>query len=220
MKCAGKWIVALAASAALVGCGDEDGGGGGAGSGTVAEPWTTYCVATFTEDYTFIDPFGDVDLEVQAGEAYLMGDYRTFAGELRADILYLTSAGPVEFTAELAAGETPPFTTDCEVDANQHNLGVFADTTLYGDEALTEEICQLPAGTIVENQGTSYALVGEIDFLGTSPSTYRVTLGGLSERCGGGEEAFVSAPWVKVGSTNHSVVPLKGFLAPTPAPSQ
>lgn len=208
-------LVASLAAALSFGCGDDgDGGGGGSGSGLVVEPWTAYCVATFTRDHTVIDVFDEPDLTVSAGEQYLLSAYGDGGFGSRVEIAYLTPKGPVDFEIEVAEGEALPFTSNCEPGATELMYGVFADTVLYEDEALTVEACTLTAGTAVPTSGAGSRLVSDLDFFGDTPQIYELTLVGLSELCGDREKAFVEGGWSQVGDTQHGVRPIATFVGP------
>jgi hypothetical protein len=213
-------LVWAALAGCVVGCGDEDNDGFGgsvdvAGPGVVVDPWTDYCVLTFTSDHEFIGPLDDVEFTARTGESYLVAAYRAFSGSPSVEIFYLTDVGPVEFELDLAG--PPPFTSTCDLEAGRRLLGVFVDLTLYEDEELTREACQLPAGTTIpfeNSQGSGYAIAGEVDLFGSGPTTYKLFFDALSERCGGLEELFVSARQKTVGSTTYTIVPVRLFMAP------
>lgn len=211
-------VVAMLGSLLGSACGSDAGDGSGAvagGDGTVREPWTEYCVATFDEAYEVLDPFGDPEFTAQPGEAYLMESFDEFFGEDRATLAFLTDYGPYEFeiTAPLGTQDFP-FTTDCEFDANTAYYAVFADVTVFADEAMTTELCMLEAGTVMPTGGgqRGYSLAGEFQLSG--PLTYEVYLDAYSEQCGQAESGFVSAPEVQLFGFATNVVPIQSIIGP------
>lgn len=201
----GRRLGSAALVLGLVGCGEEkeDDGGGAAAGGTVAGEWAQYCVATFEDAHEITDEFGDVVLEAGAGDKYLLA-YLDEDGS--AQILYLTDVGPIEFDVD---GDPSPFRSNCSPDALQQHVGVFADVTVYKDEALTDEACRLTAGTSRASRGFGYTAVGDSD-----EPVYEVSIGDLAELCGGRESGFLRAKSYVLGGTEHTVVPIAAFRGP------
>jgi hypothetical protein len=195
------------------GTGAGTGGSGGdiavdppSGDGQVVAPWDQHCVATFTEAFDIVDSFGDVELTVQAGDRYLLGDSGFFAA---ATIVYIAAEGPVELDVDVEDESMLPFTTSCP--ARTVSLaGVFVDMPVFSDEALTTPLCTLQAGLTVPGGGIGYAIAGGDLF--TAP--YQVTLGGFSEHCGGATEGFVASIDVTIGSASYGGVPFATVLSP------
>jgi hypothetical protein len=170
--------------------------------GQVVAPWDQFCVATFTEDFDIIDSFGDLSLSVQAGDRYLLGESSGFSAA--ATIVYISDQGPVELEMEVEDETMLPFTSSC-TGAVQTLIGVFVDTTVFSDEALTTPVCTLQAGTAVPSSGLSYFLTG---------NSYQVSLNELLEHCNGVEEGFVASVDVTVGSTIYGGIPMVTVLGP------
>ena len=223
MGCVTRWFVWVALAVVSGAC-DSGGGGGrdggrdgghsagegeGEGDGTAVAPWTDYCVATFTEDHQIEGHFGDVELTVQSGEAYLLADFE----EDMSEIYYLTRFGPVGFDIEPAEDGTWPFTSNCEPGATLKHYGVFVDTVLYEEAELMTPVCQLFAGTAAPTLSSGFAIAGDLDFDGGG-TPYKVFLGGLADLCDGRTEAFLSVRLAVVGSGNHTAIPIQTFRAP------
>ena len=209
----------LSALALATACGDDGGdggGGGGSSSGEVSAAWEGYCVATFTEDYQVIDVFDDPIFTAAAGSRYLLSSFNDSFGKPRAEMFFLTSAGPDEFEIEADSVAELPLTSNCapERAEQQTYIGVFKDVTVYADEELTQEACSLTEGTAMETNGGGFSLVGEIDLFGTEPTVYNVSLGGLSEMCDGITDGYVQVPSTQVFGTNTYLVPIRVFIGP------
>ncbi len=198
--------VAFSASA----CSDSK-EGGNASNGGIGEKWKGACVATFTQDYEVIDPFGDPELTVKKGAQYLIGS--TDFGEV--ELIEVTADGPATFSIEPEGdnSENLPFTSDCDLETAEEHRGVFADVTVYSDKALTKKLCELkngdqrPAG----DQGFGYG--SDFDF-DAEELVYEVRLGALSALCDGNEQGFIGVPSVQIRDTTTSLVPLQTFLKP------
>jgi hypothetical protein len=201
-----------AAGASGVSGGGSGGIGGTSGGGTggdiavdpalpdgqVAGPWDQYCVATFTEDFEVGDKLGGVQLEVQAGDRYLLGAPGTFD---EISLVYIGEGGPVEM--EIAGSEEmmPPLTSSCS-GATETRIAVFVDTVVYTDEALT-----MQAGLAVPGIGVNYESAGP---------AYSVELQELADACGGVAEGFVQTVHVETDLGGHFGVPFATLLAPAP----
>jgi hypothetical protein len=208
-----SWLAALCALYACGGEGEGDGGGGGGGAqvggGEVRAPWNSACVATFDQDYDFIDPFDEVELQVVAGSRYLLADVGGFGAQ--ATVLYLSDVGPVEFAIE-NDGNPPPFSSSCAGGVVEEVVGVFANVTVYSDQALNMAACMLSAGDVLPGGGLSYALVSGDLFAGGG--TYEVSFGGLATACDGLDAGYVAASSVMLGETQYTVLPLASVLRP------
>ena len=197
---------------ALLACGSVDDGGTPVGGGEVVAPWDGFCVATFTEDYAFVDPFGDAELRVKRGGRYLMSDFGDFGAA--ATILYLGRGGQADFSVDVEQGAPLPFTSNCMEGSVMELLGVFADVTVYMDEALTMPVCMLAAGTTLPDANLSFGLVSGDLFAGEG--TYEVSSDGFAAACGGLTIGYVEASTVEIGSGQHTSVPLAPVIAPLP----
>jgi hypothetical protein len=198
---ASRWV---ALSCALSACGAAEEAPVLVGGGEVAAPWDGYCVATFNEDHAFVDPFGDVELQVEAGSRYLLADVASFGAA--GTILYLTAKGPVEFEVDDEGGAAPPFTSSCGPGRVESLVGAFTDVSVYADEGLTMAACMLAAGSAFSGGGLSYALVSGDLFSGGG--TYQVWFGGLATACGGLDTGYIEASSAMLGNTEHTVLPL------------
>ncbi len=197
------------ASLLVAGCSDDD------EPGTITEEWSSYCTATFVDDYQLIDGFGDSRLTIAAGEEYLLLAYDESAGELEANLAYLTKRGPYAFAIKTdPANPTLPFTTNCEIGNVANYMGAFDDVTFYATEELSQEICTLSAGTVLPrtNEPAGFSIAGGISFGG--PQIYRVYLNAFAAQCGA-SEGFVKVPETSVLGTQTNLVPVRWFVGPT-----
>jgi hypothetical protein len=216
MKEIGLLVISLAALH-MVACGDDDASDGTCGTscgGTVTEDWADFCLATFTEATSVQDFFGDPLFTAKSDEQYLMSTFRMSFGEARAQMYYLTASAPIEFDVEPGEDGSFPFTSNCEIDEGQTYFGVFKSTTFYLDEALSQQACSLPAGTVALGGG-GYSLVSEIDF--TNPnqaSTYEITMGGLAEVCDGHATTYVSVRPTQTFGTHRLDPPVAAVIGP------
>ena len=211
-------VAALTALTTLIACGDDDAGGSSSG-GEVTEAWEAYCIATFTQDYGVIDPFDAPLVQAKSGSRYLMssnGSAFGTASGVRVGMFYLTPNGPEEFEVEVQSADELPLTTSCGADRAEQQLlvGVFKDTTVYADEALTQEACTLTEGTVAETSGGGFSIVGEIDILGSAPTTYQLSLGGLSPMCGDIEQGYVRVNATQIFGYSTYLVPIRTFIGP------
>ena len=201
----------------LVACssGQDDTTGGGDGGGQVTSEWQSYCVATFVQDYTVVDVFGDTLFHVKAGSEYLVLDYSEWSGEPEATLAYLSAAGPYDFDVATTGA---PFTSNCDLENATGYYAAFTDVTVYQDEALTTPLCELTAGTAEPLDGSSMAgsslvMTDDIDLNG--PSTYEIYLNSFSARCGGADTGFVSVPETRVLGVYTWLVPIQVVLGPS-----
>jgi len=209
-------IVPIAMAALTLGCGDDGDSGGESANGQVSASWEGYCEATFTQDYMVIDFFDDPLFTAPAGSRFLMSSFNDSFGKPRAELYFLTNTGPFDFEIEADSVEELPLTSNCAPERSEQTAytGVFQDVTVYADEELSQEACSLSEGTIVESTGGGFALVGDIDLFSTAPTTYSVSLGGLSEMCGGITDGYVQVPNVQVFGVNTYLVPIRSFIGP------
>jgi hypothetical protein len=202
---------------ALSACGDGSGGGANGdgdesadgSQGQVTERWEAFCIATFTEDYQVIDPFGDPVLDVAKGERFLLEEYPAIFPE-RATILYLGNGGPVDFEIEVAEGAPFPFTSSCALGAGKSAVGVFADVTVYANASLSDEACTLEAGSVTSNARLNYETVSDLD---DDRYVFRFDFAGLEALCGVAD-GYVEAARVQAGSTEYVGLPLATLLEP------
>lgn len=132
----------------------------------------------------------------------------------RANLFYLTNSGPWDFEVT-PAGVPPmyPFSSTCDLNNAVTHYGVFADVSVYADEALTSKLCDLTRGSTLPSAGTSvgYSLAGDISFSG--PATYQIELGPFAAECGAAS-GYVSVPETQVFGTTTWLVPFDTVLAP------
>ena len=186
-------------------------GTGGTDTGTVTDPWRSYCIATFTKDYSVTDAWGEALFTARSGEQYLMMDY----GEDRATLAYLTSAGPYDFEVTAPSGTRDfPFTTDCAFGASTPYYAVFADVSVYSAADLATSICELKAGAVKPRDGATMAGYSAASLGLTGSDVYEVYLNAFSADCGGAESGFVSTPPVEVLGSTTNIVPIVGIIGP------
>jgi hypothetical protein len=201
---------ALCAAIILCGCGAEE-DGVPEGGGEVRAPWDAHCIATFSERYEFVDPFGDPEFVANAGSRYLLGGFGTFGAE--ASVLYLGRNGPIELSVDVESGAALPFSSNCEPTAVEEHVGVFAETTVYSDEAMSMPVCVLTEGATFPGGSLSYALVSGDLF--RSGGTYEVSFDGLSAACGGLVTGYVEATTVKLGGGSYTGLALASVIGPS-----
>jgi hypothetical protein len=213
MKRPGISGVVVGAVMALVGCNSSSGGGGA--RGTAEPPWDAYCTVTFTERYAVKDVFDDVALTARAGETYLLGDFRSFGGKSTTTFFVLTDEGPIDLDLETADGETPPWETNCVDGETRSYFGVYRETVVYKDEGLSEEVCTLPAGTVVESPTGGYSLASDLSLDESEPLIYLYDLGALgTEKCGGVNSGYVQADYAHLGGVTYDSLPIFRFSGP------
>jgi hypothetical protein len=210
-------VIGLLASAlALAACsgGDDGDDGSAGGAGTVAEPWTDFCTGTFSEDTEIIDVFGEPQFTARAGQTYLLSEWNDSFGGL-AQFVYLTSGGPDSFEVEPSADGSWPFTSNCMFGAGVPYYAVFADVTIYAEEALATELCSLSAGTALPSPGglRGYALAGDLSFEG--PATYELYLDAFSAQCGGSDRGYISVPETRSFGADTRLVPVISIIGPS-----
>jgi hypothetical protein len=190
-------------------CGGSS-GSSGTNSQTTIDDWRDYCVATFTEDYTFIDVFGDPAFTAHSGEEYVVASLEV--GE-PPELVYLATTGPETLTID-ATADALPFTTDCTAGSTTPYLAVFSDTIVYAEEALSTPICELSAGTTTPRDttaGAGYAITGSS--VGSS-MTYEVILNSFSADCGGADRGYISVPQTSLFGSSTWLVPIISIVGP------
>ena len=212
------WVL-FTGSLLVVGCDSDPSTGTGAagnGNGQVTDAWRGYCVATFTKDTAIEDVFGDPAFTARAGEEYLLAEYDSFGGEATVEIAYLTPNGPETYSVPMSGGaaDSAPFTSNCTQGTAVEYYAVFADVTVYEDEALTKAICTLPAGTAVVRDGSLNAGYSAMSLNFSGPQKYEIMLNALGARCGGAETGYVSVPSVELFGTTTWLSPLGIVLKP------
>jgi len=211
----GSAAVLCASLVAACGGGDDDGDGSGHISGAiVAEPWQSYCVATFTRDAA-IDDLGDT-IEVRAGSQFLVADYEDGFGDVRVDLLYLTPGGPYDLELRVPTAGDLPITSNCDLPNAAPYYAVFQDLAVYAEAELVNELCALSAGRVLPRDNTAI-FQGSADFsidLSGKPQTYEVSLNAFSPECGGGQSGFISVPSTRVLGTMTWLPGIHWILGP------
>lgn len=179
--------------------------------GQVVDPWSAYCVATFTTDYAVDDGFGETQFTARAGARYLLTDL----SETDAEIAYLTPLGP----STMSVGAAPesgalPFTSNCMPSATVRYYAVFTDVDIYADEALTTLLCEFPAGTVLPSDGMGPAGFAASSFEFSGPATYELMLNSLAPQCGNAATGYVSVPETRVFDANTWLVPVQTIIGP------
>lgn len=171
------------------------------------------CTATFTQDHEVIDFWGDTLFTARTGETYILAGLYEWGTEIEAGLYYLDEEGAYRFDVEVEGSdvESFPFELSC-TGSRTSMLGAFNDVTVYADEALTEEVCQLSKGASAPIESVSgHSLVSE---LFVKPAVYKVELAGFSVGCGGITEGYVEAPSASVLGTTTALVPLLRYAVP------
>jgi hypothetical protein len=209
---------ALAALVLVSGCGggdddDENGSASGA-AGMVTEAWSSYCVATFTAAHGVSDGF-DTLFTAKPGERYLMSEFGEDFGQDRAELLYLTKAGPLELELDSATGPQGfPFTSNCEFGKGVPYYAVFSDVSVYSDQAMTTKVCDLSAGTALPIESGKPTGYSSVSFEFGGPNTFELYLNAFSAQCGGGERGYISVPQIEVFGTITWLVPVTRIIGP------
>lgn len=198
---------------ALMGCGGGDDGNGEGlanGNGTVNETWTGFCTGSFTEDTSIMD-FDRPIFTAHAGDEFLMSDFDDAFGG-RAELLYLTSAGPDSFQVEPRSDATWPFTSNCTIGRGVPYYAVFNDVSVFAEKGLTTKICDLSAGSVLPAgaSGRGYSLAGSIE----SATIYQVILGPFSAQCGGQASGYIRVPQTRSFGSTTWLVPIAGIIGP------
>jgi hypothetical protein len=195
----------------LAGCGGSDGNGSTSGNGTITEEWTDFCTATFTADTPIIDAFDEPTFTARAGDEFLLADFSdSFGG--RAQLVYLSNAGPDSFEVESSAGDSWPFTSNCTINQGVPYYAVFTNVSVFAEKELTTKVCDLSKGTVLP-AGTGargYSFSGSLG----SSALYEVTLGPFSTECGGLTKGFVSVPQTHSLGVTTWLVPFASIIGP------
>jgi hypothetical protein len=214
MKLSSSWkaLSLLSSVLTLSACGgDDDDEPGANANGTVTEAWSDFCTATFTKDTPLVDAFGDPAFTARAGDEYLLSEFDDAFGG-RAEILYLTNAGPESFTLEPGSDGSWPFTSDCAIGEGVPYYAVFTDVSLYAEKELTTKICDLGAGSVLPASGTGrgYAYAGPSG----DSAIYEIVLGPFSAECGDRDSGYVRVPQTRSFGSVTWLVPFAGVIGP------
>jgi hypothetical protein len=210
----------LAAALAPAGCGGDRSAGSGAdatggGEGTVTDTWSSYCTATFSQDYTALDVWNEFMFTARVGDEYLMAEYGSSFGEDRASLLYLSAGGPADFEITAASGtQGLPFTSDCELGNTTPYYAVFADVSVYAAEDLATKICDLSAGTVLPRDTSVMAGYSATTLGFSGDNTFEVYLNVFSAQCGGAEIGYVSVPETTLFGATTWLCPIQSIVGP------
>jgi hypothetical protein len=188
------------------------------GPGTVIAPWSDFCVATFTEDTVLHGFLDETIMTARAGETYLLAALEPMLSDggqmmVEAEIAFLSSHGPSGVPRIRASEESLPFETDCTPAGGESRIGVFTETIFYGDPELTEVVCTVPAGTILDD-AAGLPTLRDPDFSMPGESLYTVTqMGAFAERCGDLTQAYLPVADVKIGEHVRQAWPYAIFRA-------
>jgi hypothetical protein len=192
----------------LSACGSSGDSGGDAE--TTVDDWRDYCVATFTEDYTFVDVFGDPAFTAHSGEEYAVA---SLDEGLPPELVYLAAAGPEIFSID-ASGGALPFTTNCTAGSTVDHLAVFSDTAVFAEETLATPICDLAAGSAHPRDTTSASGYAATNSRVGSAVTYEIMLNSFGPDCGGAERGNGSVPETTVFGSTTWLVPIITIVGP------
>lgn len=202
----------------LVGCGDDADSAGStntnpSANGQVTDAWRAYCIATFTEEYDVVDPFGDTLFRARPGQEYLIADFDS----ARLELVYLTPQGPSTF--EIEGGATAahlPFTSNCTPGQTRSYYAAFTAVSVYDTKERSTKICDLAEGSvapILPNVNAGYASVGDFELSG--PTVYELELNAFSAQCGGASSGFISVPETEVFGATTWLVPVISIVGPS-----
>lgn len=93
---------------------------------------------------------------------------------------------------------------------------MFTDVSVYASEALSNKLCDIPAGTVLPRDETKMisSMMAGTDLNFSGPTTYEVTLNALSASCGNAEKGYVSVPSTEVLGTTTWLVPFDTIEGP------
>ena len=179
-------------------------------NGSMPSSWdkAEHCVASITRDFSVVDDDGEEYIRLIEGTKYLLKTYTSESFEM----YYFSDGGAKDFEVDLAEDETLPFESNCEESTFDNYLGVFADTIVYRDEAMTEVACELAEGTSALG-GISFAIRGET----FQTSFYNVSGRGLVAVCDGLEEGYVDMVNIEIWEgRSDRVIPINNFMGVDP----
>lgn len=195
----------------LISCGSSDDDGAANGDGTVTERWAGFCTATFVKDTPIGDGFDEVLFTARAGDEFLLSDFRdTFGG--RAELLYLTNAGPDSFEVEPSSEGAWPFTSNCAINQGVPYYAVFKNVSVFAEKELATKICDLSEGSVLPagTSGRGFAFSGSSG----ESAIYEVILGPFSAQCGDLGKGFVRVPHTTSFGSTTWLVPIVGIIGP------
>ena len=179
-------------------------------NGSMPSSWdkAEHCVASITRDFSVVNDDGEEYIRLIEGTKYLLKTYTSESFEM----YYFTDGGAKNFEVDLAEGETLPFESNCEASTFDNYLGVFADTIVYRDEAMTEVACELAEGTSTLG-GIGFAIRAET----FQTAFYKVFGRGLVALCDGLEEGYVDMVDIEIWEDRSDrVIPINNFMGVDP----
>ena len=179
-------------------------------NGSMPSSWdkSEHCVASITRDFSVVNDDGEEYIRLIEGTKYLLKTYTSESFEM----YYFTDGGAKDFEVDLAEGEALPFDSNCEESTFDNYLGVFADTIIYRDEAMTEVACELSEGTSALG-GIGFAIRGET----LQTSFYKIFGRGLVAVCNGLEEGYVDMVDIEIWEGRSvRVIPINNFMGVDP----
>jgi hypothetical protein len=195
----------------LASCGGSDNDGAGSGNGTITEQWAGYCTATFTVDTPIVSAFDEPMFTARAGQEFLLADFSdSFGG--RAELVYLTNAGPDSFEVEPSSDGAWPFTSNCTIGQGVPYYAVFKNVSVFAEKELTTKVCDLTEGTALPAgaSGRGYSFAGSQG----SSALYEIILGPFSAQCGGLAKGYVTVPQTQSFGSTTWLVPFAGIIGP------
>jgi hypothetical protein len=205
-------VLWLAGALAVTGCGSGDDGGAEGGDGTVSEQWAGFCTATFTQDTPIVNAFHEPMFTARAGDEFLLSDFSdSFGG--RAELLYLTGAGPDSFEVEPSSEGAWPFTSSCAINEGVPYYAVFASVSVFAEKELTTKVCDLREGSVLPagNGGRGYQLSSAAG----DSAVYQVILGPFGAECGGLAQGYIRVPHTMSFGSTTWLVPIVGIIGPS-----
>jgi hypothetical protein len=206
------WLMGGFLALTSCGSGDNDAGDGfGSGNGNVTDTWRSFCTATFTKDTAIVDPFDEPMFTARAGDEFLLADYSdTF--DSRAELMYLTGAGPDSFEVEPSVDGAWPFTSNCTIGQGVPYYAVFKSISVFAEKELTTKMCDLSEGSVLPagSSARGYSFTGS---LGES-ALYELILGPFSAQCQGQGTGFVKVPQTRSFGATTWLVPVAGIIGP------
>ncbi|MDC0716252.1 hypothetical protein [Nannocystis bainbridge] len=180
---------ALVGALAFAACGG-DGGDFESNNGQVSDELAGYCIATFIEDFEFLNPSGGVALSVEQGQRYLLTGLPDSPA-----IVYQHKDGAFDLDLDEGTGSIDaPCLADGLALASEHVA--FARLDVYSDQALQNRVCTIE----------KFARGNAIGFGYVADNVYELFLDGGF--CDGLESGFVRATRITIGDMGHVGVPI------------
>lgn len=196
---------------ALSSCASNDKGGAQSGNGTTTEQWAGFCTATFTQDTPMVDAFDEPTFTARVGDEFLLSDFSdSFGG--RAELLYLTDAGPDSFDVEQDADGGWPFTSNCTINKGVPYYAVFKSVSVFAEKELSTKVCDLSEGSVLPagTNGRGFSFSGASG----QSAIYEVILGPFSAQCGDLGKGFIRVPQTTSFGVTTWLVPITSIIGP------